>query len=69
MYRGEILEERQLKEIFRDEIGKYLKEIADALKPKEKINYLLGILWGIVGLTIMYILYVIFKILESTMSI
>jgi len=69
MYRGEILEERQLKEIFRDEIGKYLKEIADALKPKEKINYLLGILWGIVGLTIMYILYVILKILESTMSI
>ncbi|WP_103895857.1 hypothetical protein [Caloramator fervidus] len=63
------MEERQLKEIFRDEIGKYLKEIADALKPKEKINYLLGILWGIVGLTIMYILYVIFKILESTMSI
>jgi|GEM_PF-2018459 len=68
MYRGEILEEKQLREIIKDEIGIHLKEIADALKPKEKTNYLLGILWGIAGLIIMYVLYVMFNMLDKTMG-
>ncbi|MDO6354849.1 hypothetical protein Q3V94_07115 [Caloramator sp. CAR-1] len=44
----------------------YIKEIADALKPKT--NYLLGILWGIAGLIIMYVLYVMFNMLDKTMG-
>lgn len=68
MYRGEILDEKQLREIIREEIGKPLKEIAGTLKPKEKTNYLLGILWGIAGLAVMYVLYIMFKMLDNTMG-
>lgn len=68
MYRGEILDEKQLSKIIKDEIGGPLKEIADAIKPKEKTNYLLGILWGIAGLAVMYVLYIMFKMLDNTMG-